>query len=79
MSKYGNENRGHIVLVLHISVQVGEAGDFGLQHQRFHLPVESEVAALHGCRRSASSRKPFDLYLADELAHPLPGAWPLWS
>ena len=51
-------------------MQVFEAGDFGLHHQRFLLAVESEIST--GTRAvEVGFAHPFDLHFADELAHPL--------
>ncbi len=65
---------GHIVLVLHIGVQVCEAGDFGLQNQRLNLPVNGEIPTCP-CTVEVCLAQPFNLYLADELADPLSGVW----
>ncbi len=61
-----------VVLVLHESVQVGKAGDFGLQDKWLHLAVKLEVSS---CASAIEVRfaKPFHFYFADELADPLAG------
>ena len=53
-------------------MQVGKAGDFGLQHERLHLAVKLEVPS---SARTVEVRltKPFHLHFADEFAHPLAG------
>ena len=60
----------HIVLILHVGVEVRESGDFGLHHQRFNLPVQGEVSTSTGAVEVGLA-KPFDLDLSDELADPL--------
>src|SRR5579885_3035322 len=51
-------------------MEVGEAGDFGLHHQRFNLTVQGKVSSGTGAVE-VSFAKPFDFDLSDELAYPL--------
>src|ERR1039458_983258 len=64
----------HIVLVLHIGMEIRESGDFGLHYQRFNLPVQREVPSSSGAVEVGLAES-LDLDLPNELADPLSRSW----
>src|ERR1035441_7866345 len=60
----------HIVLVLHIGMEIRESGDFGLHYKRLNLPVQREVPPGAGAVE-VSFAQSLDLDFPNELADPL--------
>ena len=60
----------HIVLVLHIGMEIRESRDFGLHHKWLNLPIQPEVPPSAGTVEVGFTQS-LDLNLPNEFADPL--------